>query len=90
MPHITEERLIALMAAADTTRSPLAVSRYGDVFAPPLFFRRALFAELLAWHGEGCGKQVVLRHLAEAAIVDWPGSVLMDIDTPEDLAAWSR
>ncbi|MGH7584559.1 MAG: nucleotidyltransferase family protein, partial [Gemmatimonadales bacterium] len=61
--------------------------RYGDVFAPPLLFRRSLFDELLAWHGEGCGKQVVLRHQDEAAILDWPADTLTDIDTPADLDA---
>jgi molybdenum cofactor cytidylyltransferase len=63
------------------------VSRYGDVKAPPLLFRRALFAELLAWHGEGCGKAVVQSHASEAAYHDWPLDALDDVDTPED---WAR
>jgi CTP:molybdopterin cytidylyltransferase MocA len=63
------------------------VSRYGDVTAPPLLFRRALFAELMAWTGEGCGKAVVQAHRHEARYVDRPGAVLADVDTPEDFAA---
>lgn len=84
MPRATTAMLQALIAAADESDASLAVSRYGDVFAPPLLFRRSLFAELLAWHGEGCGKQVVMRHVNEAAIRDWPAAALFDVDTPDD------
>jgi molybdenum cofactor cytidylyltransferase len=73
------------VAAGDA--APLIVSRYGDVTAPPLLFRRALFAELMAWTGEGCGKAVVQAHRHEARYVDRPGAVLADVDTPEDFAA---
>jgi molybdenum cofactor cytidylyltransferase len=76
---------LARVAAGDA--APLVVSRYGDVTAPPLLFRRALFAELMAWTGEGCGKAVVQAHRHEARYVDRPGDVLADVDTPEDFAA---
>src|SRR2546426_1159044 len=79
--------LAALVAAAGGSPAPLVVSRYGDVTAPPLLFRRALFGELLAWNGEGCGKTVVQGHRDEALFLDWPAEVLADVDTPEDFAA---
>jgi len=60
------------------------------VLAPPLLFRRALWPELLAWQGEGCGKAVVRAHLAEASLHDWRPDALADIDTPEDYAALTR
>jgi CTP:molybdopterin cytidylyltransferase MocA len=50
-------------------------------------FRRALFGELLAWTGEGCGKAVVQAHKHEALYVDRPAAVLVDVDTPEDFQA---
>ena len=87
MVHVTADSLRMLMAAARGTETPLVVSRYGDVTAPPLLFRRALFAELLAWTGEGCGKAVVQAHQREAMFVDRPVSLLADVDTPEDFAA---
>jgi molybdenum cofactor cytidylyltransferase len=90
MPFVTSGMLVAVAAAARDRQSPLAASRYGDVLAPPLFFRRSLFAELLAWHGEGCGKQVVLKHQHEAAVVEWPVEALADIDTPEDFATMTQ
>ena len=87
MVRVTAETLAMLIAAARGTAAPLVVSRYGDVTAPPLLFRRALFAELLAWTGEGCGKAVVQAHKHEAMYVDRPEALLADVDTPEDFAA---
>lgn len=87
MVRVTTETLAMLIAAARGTEAPLVVSRYGDVTAPPLLFRRALFGELLAWTGEGCGKAVVQAHKQEAMYVDRPAALLVDVDTPEDFAA---
>lgn len=86
MVHVSADMIRALIDNADRTPSPLVVSRYGDVLAPPLLFKRPLFSELLAWHGEGCGKAVVKAHQAEAVFLDWPAVGLADIDTPEDFA----
>src|SRR3989449_8868853 len=87
MVRVTAETLAMLVAAARGTEAPLVVSRYGDVTAPPLLFRRALFPELLAWTGEGCGKAGVEAHSHEAVYVDRPGALLADVDKPEDFAA---
>ena len=87
MVLVTQQMLADLVAAARGSPAPLVVSRYGDVTAPPLLFRRALFGELLAWSGEGCGKTVVQGHRDEALFLDWPAEVLADVDTPEDFAA---
>ncbi|HEX9487433.1 MAG TPA: nucleotidyltransferase family protein [Gemmatimonadales bacterium] len=87
MVRVTAETLALLVAAARGTEAPLVVSRYGNVTAPPLLFRRALFGELLAWTGEGCGKAVVQAHKHEAMYVDRPEALLVDVDTPEDFAA---
>jgi CTP:molybdopterin cytidylyltransferase MocA len=66
------------------SNAPLFVSRYRGVTAPPILFRRALFPELMAWEGDGCGKAVVQAHAAEAVYKDWPAEALVDVDTPED------
>jgi molybdenum cofactor cytidylyltransferase len=87
MVHVTSGMLRALPLFAAASGAPLVVSRYGEVTAPPLLFRRALFAELLAWHGEGCGKAVVRAHAHEAAYADWPAGALLDVDTPADWTA---
>jgi molybdenum cofactor cytidylyltransferase len=87
MVHVSAEALALLVAAARDSDAPLVVSRYGDVTAPPVLFRRALFPELLAWRGEGCGKPVVHAHRHEAIYLDRPIALLADVDTPEDYAA---
>ena len=84
MVRVTSAMLSALTVAAREGAAPLVVSRYGDVLAPPLLFQRVLWDELLAWHGEGCGKAVVKRHKDDATIIDWPESALRDVDTPDD------
>lgn len=86
MTRVTAEMLRDVADGARAGDAPLVVSKYGDVTAPPILYRRALFNELLAWSGEGCGKPVVQRHINEAVVKDWPAAALSDIDTPEDYA----
>lgn len=87
MVQVTTPMLRALVEGVALGAEPLGVSRYGDVLAPPLMFRRELWPELLAWHGEGCGKAVVRAHEAEARMHDWPVEALQDVDTPADYDA---
>lgn len=90
MVYISTEMLRAVQETAAQRATPLVVSRYGDVTAPPLLFRRSLWPELLAWHGEGCGKAVVQAHRAEAELLDWPVEALRDVDTPADYEELTR
>lgn len=87
MVHVTTAMVRALRNGPGDTGARLAVSRYGTerVLAPPLHFRRELWPELFAWTGEGCGKAVVMAHLGEAVMLDWPADALRDVDTPADL-----
>ena len=85
MVHVTADMVRALVASSAATSAPLVVSRYGEVTAPPILFRRSLFPELIAWEGEGCGKPVVKAHAHEAVQLDWPERWLHDLDRPEDL-----
>lgn len=86
MTQVSASMLRAVVESIAQGPEPLAVSRYGDVLAPPLVFTRSLWPELLAWHGEGCGKAVVKAHQSEARMLDWPEAALQDVDTPEDYA----
>lgn len=86
MVHVVASMVRTLINSTRDDAS-LSVSRYGDVLAPPLLFRRALWPELLAWHGEGCGKAVVRAHQHEAKFHDWPIEALRDVDTPDDYRA---
>ena len=84
MPFVTAAMLATVVARHRASGSPLVVSRYGDVNAPPILYARALFAELLALPGEACGKEMIRRHKPETAVVPWPEEALADIDLPDD------
>ena len=85
MPFVTPQMIETVVARHRDTGAPLVVSCYGgDVDAPPMLYQRALFPELLAMQAPGCGKQVVRRHRAEAAVVPWPAQALRDVDVPAD------
>lgn len=84
MPYVTPEMIAGLIQRFRTTEAPLVISDYDGVNAPPMLYDRSLFSELLAMTGEGCGRQVVKRHRAEAEVLAWPASALADLDVPDD------
>ena len=85
MPFVTAGMVRGLMERYRSSETPLVVSTYGDVLAPPILYGRALFPELLALDGDGCGKQVVKAHRAEAVEVAWDPAALADLDLPDDV-----
>ncbi len=86
MPFVTTPMLATLVERYRAGPAPLVISDYEGVNAPPMLYDRSLFPELLQMEGEGCGKQVVRRHRAEAAVARWPATALTDIDVPDDYA----
>ncbi len=86
MPLVTSAMLEALIARYLADSPQLVVSRYGDIWAPPVLYDRALFAELTD-PDSGNGKLIIRRHMDEAAILDWPRERLRDIDVPADYDA---
>jgi molybdenum cofactor cytidylyltransferase len=86
MPFVTAEMIAAMIARYRGSRVPLVISDYAGVNAPPMVYDRSLFPELLAMEGEGCGRQVVKRHRAEAEVLAWPAAALRDLDVPADYA----
>ena len=85
MPFVTAEMVAAVVARYRAGEAPLVVSTYEGVDAPPMLYDRALFAELRALDGDGCGKRVVTRHRSEALEVAWPAAALGDLDQPSDV-----
>ena len=85
MPFVTAAMVRALVERYRASEAPLVASVYGEVLAPPILYGRPLFGELRTLAGDGCGKQVVKAHRAEAIEVRWPASALTDLDVPEDL-----
>jgi molybdenum cofactor cytidylyltransferase len=86
MPFVTAEMIAAMLARYRESRAPLVISDYEGVNAPPMVYDQILFPELLAMEGEGCGRQVVKRHKAEAEVLAWPAAALRDLDVPADYA----
>lgn len=84
MPHVTAAMLGAMIARYRGGTAPLVISDYAGVNAPPMLYDHALFDELGAMQGEGCGRQVVKRHRAEADVMSWPAEALADLDVPAD------
>lgn len=85
MPLVTSEMIAALVARYREGSGPIVASRYGDVHAPPILYDRALFGELRAMQGRGCGKAVVKADPDRVVAVDWPEEALTDVDRPADL-----
>ncbi len=85
MPFVTADMIRAVVERFRSGSAPLVVSTYGGVPAPPTLYARALFPELGAAQGEGCGKRVTRRHRAEADELAWPAEALADIDVPGDV-----
>lgn len=84
MPCVTAPMIAALVTHYREGTGPLVVSEYDGVNAPPMLYDRSLFEELRAMEGEGCGRQVVRKHRADAAVVRWPAAALADLDVPDD------
>jgi molybdenum cofactor cytidylyltransferase len=84
MPLVTAAMVGELVARYRSGATPLVVSEYAGVLAPPMLYDRSLFPELGDLDGDGCGKRVVKRHRGEAAVVAHAPSALADLDRPED------
>jgi molybdenum cofactor cytidylyltransferase len=84
MPYVTAAMLATVVERGRSSGAPMVISRFGEVIAPPILYTRPLYAELLDLPGVACGKEMVRRHRAEAAILSWPEEALADIDVPED------
>lgn len=85
MPLVDEAAIRAVVERHAVTGAPLVSARYGEVAAPPTLYARSLFPELTGGAGEGRGREVVRRHRAEAAWVDFAPALLADVDVPDDL-----
>jgi len=84
MPYVTSAMIESMVARYRTGSAPLVISDYQGTNAPPMLYDRALFLELGAMEGEGCGRRVVRRHRAEADVISWPADALADVDVPAD------
>ena len=86
MPFVSAGMLRELLARCRATSARAVISTYGDVVAPPIFYRRDLFDELSgSGDGDGCGKCVLKQHRTQAVQIRWPSPLLIDLDSPQDV-----
>lgn len=72
------------------TRAPIVEPVYAGKHGHPVLIARTLWPEILAANPAIGAKEVIRRHRAEAAHVEWEdSSVLTDLDTPADYEAWA-
>jgi molybdenum cofactor cytidylyltransferase len=86
MPLVAASMLKQLQAEYLAGSARLVASRYGDVVAPPTLFGASLFPQLRSLE-DGAVRRVVEELWDEVTVLDWPPSLLRDLDTPADLEA---
>jgi molybdenum cofactor cytidylyltransferase len=83
-PFVSCALLNALIEKHTTTGARIVASEYGPIGGlrgPPALFHRSLFAEIEMLTGDRGARQVLARHPAELAVVQFPEGVI-DIDVP--------
>ena len=82
-PLVTGELIRQLLHTHRQTLAPLVAPRAGGRRANPVLFDRRTFADLRELEGDQGGRALFERY--DPAWVDWDESVLLDLDTTEDL-----
>lgn len=83
MPLIRTETLHAVAAAL--AHHPVAYAQHRGRRGHPVGFSAELYSELVTLTGDEGARRLIARYPAHAVEVDDPG-VLIDVDTPQDLA----
>lgn len=94
-PLITGAIVARVIAEAHASGRGIVTASFGGRRGTPVYFARALFAELLAVTGDEGGRAVIARHPAEVAVVEFAdAAAALDVDDPEQYARlqalWSR
>jgi Uncharacterized MobA-related protein len=88
-PDISTLVVRRLMERYWATRAPIVEPVHRGQHGHPILVARTLWPELVTADPAVGAKDVIRRHRAEAAQVEWDDpSVLTDLDTPADFDAW--
>lgn len=88
-PGFDEEAIRRLARERERTQRGITAAKYQGICGAPAFFRREYFLALSALTGEEGAKVLIHRHADELATVELP-ELAVDLDTPEDYAAYRR
>lgn len=83
-PRVDGRLVSALVEAHRRSLAPIVAPRAGGRWANPVLFDRAVFPALAAVEGDRGGRALFGRYPILG--VDWTEDVLLDVDTPEDVA----
>ncbi|MCZ8235818.1 MAG: nucleotidyltransferase family protein [Inhella sp.] len=83
MPLVQPSSLRAV--ASRLSQDPVVYAQHRGQRGHPVGFSSELYSELIALQGDEGARRLLMRYAAEPVEVDDPG-VLVDIDTPADLA----
>jgi molybdenum cofactor cytidylyltransferase len=86
MPRVTVAHIDALLARYGDAGDDIVASGNGGIAMPPALFGRRHFPILRALEGDKGARALLDR----AALLAAPAAMLVDVDTPADLAALSR
>lgn len=83
MPMLKPETLRRV--AARLSEDPVVFAQHRGQRGHPVGFSAELYSELIALQGDEGARRLLARYAAQPVVVDDPG-VLVDVDTPADLA----
>ena len=92
-PLVTPALVATVLAEAAAHREQIVAATYAGVRSHPVYFPRALFAELAAVVGDEGGRSVLARHADRLRQLPLgPAEAALDVDRPGDyervVAAW--
>ncbi len=85
--QLVDARAGQVLPGSPPTVRSIVAARYAGRLGVPALFGREHFAALAALTGEEGARHFLAAHAAETAAVDLP-ELAVDLDTPEDFAAW--
>jgi molybdenum cofactor cytidylyltransferase len=83
MPFVGSDLVSALLQRYRETLAPLVATWAGGRRANPVLFDRETYSDLRSLEGDQGGRAIFRRF--EREFVEWDDTVLLDVDTPEDL-----
>jgi molybdenum cofactor cytidylyltransferase len=83
MPRVPPDLIRREVETHRRTLSPIVAPWAGGRWANPALFDRAVFQDLLMLRGDRGGRALFERY--PVLRVEWDESILLDVDTPEDL-----
>jgi molybdenum cofactor cytidylyltransferase len=90
MPNLTSGHLAAMIAGFDGKSARIVRARAAGHPANPILFGRAHIEALARLSGDRGAREYLKGQAGTISYVDLPPEAIIDLDTPEDWAAWRQ